>query len=131
MAEELDLDPRVVAPDLPGKPAYKGVGGGADIGHPDAPDLLLVRGVDRDARPARGIDDLRCRSDERFARAGQLDAAGTSVEEPGTQLTFELLDAAADRRLRHVQLFGGTSEVQLLCHCRYSAAVQTARSAAS
>ena len=116
LAEEFDLDTRVVAPDLPGEPAHQGMGGSPRVGHPNAPDFALVRGTDRDARPARGIDDLRCRPDERLSGACQLDAAGASVEQPGSQLTFQLLDTAADRRLRHVKFFCRAAEVQLFCH---------------
>lgn len=116
LAEELDLDARVVAPDLSGEPAHQGMGGGAGIGDPDAPDFSFVCCVDRDARPAGGINDVRCRPDERLSGAGQLDAAGTPVEQTGSQLPFQLLDAAADRRLGHVQLLRRAAKVQLFCH---------------
>lgn len=49
-----------------------------------------------------------------LARLRQGDRAAPPVEQDRTKILFQLLDLAAEWRLRHVQPLGGTPEVQFL-----------------
>lgn len=57
-----------------------------------------------------GLHELVGVDHERLAVAGQARAGTVAYEQRAAELAFELLDPGGDRRLGHVQLFGGRSE---------------------
>ena len=50
------------------------------------------------------------------AGIGQLDRAHVPIKQLQSQLRFQLLDLAAERRLRNPQLFGSTREIPFRCN---------------
>ena len=48
-------------------------------------------------------------------RLGQGDRTAAAIEKDCAQLFLQLLDLSAERRLRHVEALGSTSEMQFFC----------------
>ena len=67
------------------------------------------RALGRSERPPR----LR---QQRAARRRQLDVAAVAPEQLDAELALEPAHLLGERRLRHLQPHGGTTEVQLLGH---------------
>ena len=51
---------------------------------------------------------------EGFAGCRQLDLAAVTLEQPDPNSSLQLLDLTAQRRLSHLEPFGGSSKMQFL-----------------
>lgn len=61
-------------------------------------------------------EDRTCPLQVGPAGLGEVDTAGGAVEQLDTQLGLQLADLLGERRLRHVEAYGGATEVTLLGH---------------
>ena len=114
LARQFELNSRAFGTHGPRDPSHDPMRRHACEGDPDQADFALVRCADGCLGASQGFEDVASRAQQGLAARGQGHRPRVAVEQSGSQLAFELHDRPAQRRLRHVQAFGGAPEVQLL-----------------
>lgn len=114
LTEQFEVDARVVLVDGAGELSDHHVGGRARIRQPDVADLARSGRPGDSAHPIQGVQHLLGGCDQRLSDGGQRDLASAPFEQSRAQSPLQLLDAAADRRLRHVEALCGAPEMQFI-----------------
>ncbi|MNP20294.1 hypothetical protein D3C76_1128600 [compost metagenome] len=82
----------------------------------DRTDVALGESTGRHGRLLGALQQVLGFDKEGPAGGGERDAAGAAGEQFDAKVMFQQLNLSAERRLGHVQPFGGAAEIQFGCH---------------